>query len=374
MAAVLCDNYGFFDYADGDGTITEYNSSEFADFLKLFGNGIAYGIGYNLACTSTGLVVTMQTGTVMIQGRAGMVTSDKTLNISAATSGYTRIDLIIARMNVTDRTVEVEVLQGTESAGTPVAPTLTTTATTYEIALYRVKITGGSTTLILSDIRPYVVPFQQISVPSITTAAITLYVNAATGSDTTGDGSSSAPYATIQKAINQIPPIINHTVTINVADGTYVGFTAQGYSGYGSISIIGNTTTPANCIISSAVSLKYFSMPIIFSGFSSSLTAGENLAITDCADFTINYFRVVRSTAAGTGIAVRRSKGEIANCTLTYNNFAIWAYMSDVYSNTNSGSSNNYGLGAYKHSGIQKTSTQPAGTTAETYDATSVIG
>lgn len=42
------------------------------------------------------------------------------------------------------------------------------------------------------------------------------------GSDITGDGSSDAPFATIQKAIDEIPKVLDgHTVTVDIASGTY---------------------------------------------------------------------------------------------------------------------------------------------------------
>jgi len=49
----------------------------------------------------------------------------------------------------------------------------------------------------------------------------TIYCNASTGNDTTGDGTSGTPYATIQKAIDSLPTIIAHDVVIAVgADET----------------------------------------------------------------------------------------------------------------------------------------------------------
>ena len=53
--------------------------------------------------------------------------------------------------------------------------------------------------------------------------AITLYVSPApTGSNTTGDGTSAKPYATIQHALNVLPRSSNgQTVTIRIAAGTY---------------------------------------------------------------------------------------------------------------------------------------------------------
>lgn len=55
-----------------------------------------------------------------------------------------------------------------------------------------------------------------------TTAAMTLYV-ATTGSDTTGDGTVGNPYATVEKAYNDIPKIIRHECKILVEAGSYSG-------------------------------------------------------------------------------------------------------------------------------------------------------
>jgi len=54
-----------------------------------------------------------------------------------------------------------------------------------------------------------------------TTQERTYYVNPSTGSDVSGDGTSSKPYATIQNTINQIPEKISHDTTIQLASGTY---------------------------------------------------------------------------------------------------------------------------------------------------------
>ena len=54
------------------------------------------------------------------------------------------------------------------------------------------------------------------------TASVTVYVNGFTGSDVVGDGSSSAPYATIQKAIDELPKCLGgYHAQIDIAAGTY---------------------------------------------------------------------------------------------------------------------------------------------------------
>lgn len=96
--------------------------------------------------------------------------------------------------------------------------------------------------------------------PYAAESAIDLYVNAATGSDTTGDGTSGTPYGSIGRALEDIPTIVNRTYTVHVADGTYreqvnvdrFVFLSYLDTGDALIALTGNTTTPGNCIISGA--------------------------------------------------------------------------------------------------------------------------
>jgi hypothetical protein len=59
---------------------------------------------------------------------------------------------------------------------------------------------------------------------SVTTGDINLYVNGALGNDTTGNGTSAAPFKTITAAYARVPKNINHAVHIAIADGTYADF------------------------------------------------------------------------------------------------------------------------------------------------------
>jgi hypothetical protein len=90
------------------------------------------------------------------------------------------------------------------------------------------------------------------------TANRTYYV-ATTGNDTTGDGSSGNPWATIQHAYNIIVATLDtagYTVTIQVADGIYTAGLSinKSWSGGGSIYILGNITNPENINITTVTS------------------------------------------------------------------------------------------------------------------------
>lgn len=79
------------------------------------------------------------------------------------------------------------------------------------------------------------------------------YYVATTGLDTNDGLTVGTPFLTIQKAIDVLASldISIYDVTVNVADGTYTNpIIAKSCIGAGSVSIIGNTTTPANCVLS----------------------------------------------------------------------------------------------------------------------------
>lgn len=79
----------------------------------------------------------------------------------------------------------------------------------------------------------------------------TVYVDASSGSDTTGDGSVGAPFATKQKAMDTVSSWDCSTfeVVISCAAGTDTsGATWRGHIGTGAVILRGDTTTPSNCV------------------------------------------------------------------------------------------------------------------------------
>ena len=86
----------------------------------------------------------------------------------------------------------------------------------------------------------------------------TYYVNTGTGSDTTGNGSATTPWATIQKAVNFVQQKVDlggYNVTISVTiSGTYTQNTSItgpfiGVTSLNSVAIVGNPSNPAACPI-----------------------------------------------------------------------------------------------------------------------------
>jgi len=80
------------------------------------------------------------------------------------------------------------------------------------------------------------------TVPMKTIADITYYVST-TGLYTNDGLTSGTSFPTIKYAIDKIPQVVNHVITINVAAGTYPeDIVISGFSGKGSIYLIGSST------------------------------------------------------------------------------------------------------------------------------------
>lgn len=207
------------------------------------------------------------------------------------------------------------------------------------------------------------------TVPIATTADLTFYVNSSTGSDE-NDGSSGSPFATIAKAISLIPQIVNHEVTINLADGSYSeGITLEGYIGNGSIRIMGNTTTPTDVVISGQVFLTLCTTPLTVTGLKTTYVGESAFAVSHCLNWIyLDYLVATDSVGANTfsGLSVSASSHvRVNNSTFSNKYYGIsLSNTSSVFSSTNSGTGNNTGLRAVA-SIIFKNGAQPGGTTAE---------
>lgn len=98
-----------------------------------------------------------------------------------------------------------------------------------------------------------------LNFPKYLAANRNYYVNAVTGNDNNSGLTPSAPWATISHAMEVVSRLnlFGYSVTINVANGTYSPWQMRrslyGSSGdgYGSVSVLGNVSSPQSCIISS---------------------------------------------------------------------------------------------------------------------------
>lgn len=117
---------------------------------KLFSNGVLPNPATNLQVVTggEGMNVIVHAGFCIINGGLKLEDVDKTLVVQASDSTYPRIDTVVMRWNDNDevRACDLYVVEGTPSAN-PVRPTLTRTASIYELGLADIIITAGSTTI-----------------------------------------------------------------------------------------------------------------------------------------------------------------------------------------------------------------------------------
>lgn len=97
---------------------------------------------------SSGMQVKVRVGEMWVQGRYFRVTEQETLAIAAApaTSGHSRKDRVIVKLNESANTITLEIKAGTASAS-PSAPALVQSSPIWEISLATVTVTNGDTTV-----------------------------------------------------------------------------------------------------------------------------------------------------------------------------------------------------------------------------------
>lgn len=98
-----------------------------------------------------GMNIIVKAGFGFIKGYAFRNPSEYTMTVSTADGSLRRIDRVVLRWDLTNRLMELDILQGT--AGTsPTAKELTRTADKWEIALADISIAAGTTTITQSMI------------------------------------------------------------------------------------------------------------------------------------------------------------------------------------------------------------------------------
>lgn len=142
----------FFNSVAGD---RKYDASKFAEYFASFiGNGVfpepANGLQVEAQLTPD-MTVTVKAGKVWINGYIMINDDDYILTIEPADGLLNRIDRIVARYDVVDREIRIEVKKGT-FASSPVAPTLQRDADSYELALADIVVNAGVVSILEANI------------------------------------------------------------------------------------------------------------------------------------------------------------------------------------------------------------------------------
>jgi len=139
-----------------EGSEPEYSQNQLAEVLeKIFNNGVFADIDNELEVTENdpaSMSVIVESGEGWINGFWYQNTTDLVKTLGAADPDDDRIDRIVLRLDtVTNLKISVEVLEGTP-AGSPSAPSLTQTSSTWEISLAQVLVGATVTSIADADI------------------------------------------------------------------------------------------------------------------------------------------------------------------------------------------------------------------------------
>lgn len=124
----------------------------FAKFFSQFlSNGVYANPSSNLQVSATtGMTISVATGTCYIEGYFGWVETAETITLDESDS-QARIDRVVAGLNLNTRQISVYAKKGTAS-GNPTAPDLQRDTGIYEIALADVLIPASATEIVGSNI------------------------------------------------------------------------------------------------------------------------------------------------------------------------------------------------------------------------------
>lgn len=141
---------GFFNSVAGD---RKYDAGRFAEYFNSFiGNGVFPNPSNGLQVISNDdMTVTVKAGKCWINGYIIINDDDYILSIDPADGVLNRIDRIVARYDVADRDIQIEVKKGT-FASSPVAPDLQRDADAYELGIADIAVNKGLVSIAQAEI------------------------------------------------------------------------------------------------------------------------------------------------------------------------------------------------------------------------------
>ncbi|OHB76678.1 MAG: hypothetical protein A2Z34_12085 [Planctomycetes bacterium RBG_16_59_8] len=159
-----------------------------------------------------------------------------------------------------------------------------------------------------------------------TNAALTLYVNGTTGDNNNSGLTSGTAVQTIQKAVDLVPPIVRHAVTINIAAGVYRDLGGASSNVYiadksvlatGSITIVGDVATPSNVRVTGNAS-EVDPTPIRANGFFVYNVYGVSIRGILCNYFTLS------------GVRAYKANVDLTSCVCSNN--SVYGMLYDLFS------------------------------------------
>lgn len=135
------EKFSFFNDVDGDRV---YYAEDFARHLATyFTNGI-FNNGCQVLADNDDMSVNVSIGSANINGYRYDNDAIKTLTVDNADGVLNRIDNVVIRWNLTERTITAMVVKGA-LAENPVAPDLVRTSTIYDLRIAKISVPAGTT-------------------------------------------------------------------------------------------------------------------------------------------------------------------------------------------------------------------------------------
>jgi hypothetical protein len=210
--------------------------------------------------------------------------------------------------------------------------------------------------------------------PTISTENMNYYVNTATGNDSNTGLATDQAFKTIAKAISMIPYVLNHSLIINVAAGTYAeDLTIEEKTGGGWVRVTG--PSGGGFILTGKVLVQRCTLSFVSLMFITVNAPAGTIGVSISYVIRLIMSNITMTTSnTQSGVSLFHSTADVSNCTISNRSRALFAQgFSQLFSNTNSGSGNTTVLTATNGSTIVKSESQPAGTTAESASSGGLI-
>lgn len=157
----MAEHYSFFDAEGSAGAYDRvYSSADLAAYFSSFiGNGVYANPANQLKVSPVAgqMAVEVAVGKAWINGYFYELTEfPKQLTLAIGDSNYSRIDLIVCSLNLSNRLIELKVIQGA-AAASPQEPSYSRTEDIYELVLAKVHVAAGAIELSeeeITDTRP----------------------------------------------------------------------------------------------------------------------------------------------------------------------------------------------------------------------------
>jgi len=143
----MAEKYFPFNATDPSAPDRTYNADDVATFdAAMYSDGVVAYDDQLVVAAGTGMTTVMDSGYAWIRGRRYYNPASITITHDPADGTLHRIDRIVLRHSVTNKSILSFLLKGTSGAS-PVAPALTRTTDVWEIAIADVLISAGVTSI-----------------------------------------------------------------------------------------------------------------------------------------------------------------------------------------------------------------------------------